>query len=72
MDVPLEASGQIARLIRAKKKIAAAGISFRLPDPKDLPQRLQDVLKVIYLIFNEGAYKPSDAGHALSSALVAS
>jgi RNA polymerase sigma-70 factor (ECF subfamily) len=43
-----------ARLTRGRKKIAAAGIRFRLPDPEDLPERIQGVLQVIYLIFNEG------------------
>lgn len=43
-----------ARLTRAKQKIARAGIPFRKPDPKDLRERLAGVLRVIYLIFNEG------------------
>jgi RNA polymerase sigma-70 factor (ECF subfamily) len=42
------------RLSRAKTKIAAAGISFKLPDPEDLPDRLNSVLTVVYLIFNAG------------------
>ncbi|MDD9909231.1 MAG: hypothetical protein OXR62_06010 [Ahrensia sp.] len=46
-----------ARLTRAKKKIAAAGIPYRIPDAADLPERLSSVLGVIYLIFNEG-YAP--------------
>ncbi len=48
------------RLTRAKKKIAAAGIRFRLPDPEDLPGRVDGVLKVLYLIFNEGHRGSSD------------
>lgn len=48
------------RLTRAKKKIAAAGIRFRLPDPEDLPDRVDGVLKVLYLIFNEGHRGSSD------------
>jgi RNA polymerase sigma-70 factor (ECF subfamily) len=42
------------RLSRAKAKIAAAGIPFRLPEPEDLPDRLDAVLTVVYLIFNAG------------------
>lgn len=42
------------RLTRAKKKIAAAGIPYRVPDAADLPDRLSSVGQVIYLIFNEG------------------
>lgn len=42
------------RLSRAKAKIAAAGIPFRLPEPEDLADRLQSVLVTVYLVFTAG------------------
>ena len=42
------------RITRAKKKIAAANIPYRVPAAEDLPTRLSGVLAVLYLVFNEG------------------
>ncbi|WP_432478051.1 RNA polymerase sigma factor [Nocardioides sp. GXQ0305] len=42
------------RITRAKRKIAGAGIPYRVPELADLPERLAGVLAVLYLVFNEG------------------
>lgn len=42
------------RLVRAQRKIKAAGIPYRVPPPDLWPERLDSVLTVLYLIFNEG------------------
>src|SRR5437879_6414095 len=42
------------RITRAKRKITAAGIPYRVPDPDELGARLTQVLAVVYLLLNEG------------------
>lgn len=43
-----------ARLVRAKQRIREAGIPFAIPERSELPERIEGVVAVIYLVFNEG------------------
>jgi RNA polymerase sigma-70 factor (ECF subfamily) len=48
------------RITRAKKKIAAANVPYRVPEVVDLPGRLRGVLTVLFLVFNEGYLATGD------------
>lgn len=53
------------RIVRAKRKIRDAGIPYEVPETKELPERLPGVLRVIYLVFNEG-YSRSDGDQVVN------
>jgi RNA polymerase sigma-70 factor (ECF subfamily) len=58
------------RIVRAKAKIREARIPYRVPSPEELPERLDAVLHVVYLVFNEGYSASSGASvtrHDLSA-----
>jgi RNA polymerase sigma-70 factor, ECF subfamily len=50
------------RLVRAKRKIKAARIPYRVPEDHELPDRLRPVLAVVYLIYNAGLSRPAEPG----------
>jgi RNA polymerase sigma factor (sigma-70 family) len=54
-------STMAARITRAKKKIAAAGIPYRIPSPAELPARIEAVTAVVHLLFTIGHAAPSGA-----------
>jgi RNA polymerase sigma-70 factor (ECF subfamily) len=58
------------RLVRAQRRIRQRRLPFEVPPPKELPQRLEAVLEVIYLMFNEG-YSASDGDTLIRTALCA-
>src|SRR5690606_7895384 len=59
----VQESAMSRRITRAKAKIKAAKIPYRVPEAEDLPGRVDGVLAVLYLIFNEG-YLASGGGSA--------
>lgn len=56
------------RITRAKSKIAAARVPYRVPEAADLPERLAGVLTVLFLVFNEG-YLATGDGHPVRAEL---
>ncbi|MGH2650784.1 MAG: RNA polymerase sigma factor, partial [Actinomycetota bacterium] len=50
------------RLVRAKRKIKAARIPYRVPEDHELPDRLRPVLAVVYLVYNAGLSRPAEPG----------
>ena len=58
--IPPATMGQ--RLVRAKTRIRDAGIPFAIPEPEDLPERLEAVLDAVYAAFTKGWSEAGDAG----------
>jgi RNA polymerase sigma-70 factor (ECF subfamily) len=67
--VPEPTMGQ--RITRAKAKIAAARIPYRVPSAEDLPARVDGVLAVLFLVFNEGYLASSPESEPIRSELTA-
>ena len=59
------------RLVRARRKIANAGIPYQVPAPDQLDQRLSGVLAVIYLVFNQGYSAAADMALAATAIALA-
>ncbi len=57
------------RLVRAKRKIKAARIPYRVPEDHELPDRLRPVLAVVYLVYNAGLTSPAETGGLCSEAI---
>jgi RNA polymerase sigma-70 factor, ECF subfamily len=55
------------RLARAKRKIKAARIPYRVPDGHELPDRLRPVLAVVYLVYNAGLTSPAEPSLCLEA-----
>jgi RNA polymerase sigma-70 factor (ECF subfamily) len=55
------------RLARAKRKIKAARIPYRVPEDHELPDRLRPVLAVVYLVYNAGLTSPAEPGLCLEA-----
>jgi predicted RNA polymerase sigma factor len=58
------------RIVRAKQRLRQEGARFELPAAADLPGRLESILDVLYLVFNEG-YSPTDRSEAIVEELCA-
>jgi RNA polymerase sigma-70 factor, ECF subfamily len=58
------------RLVRAKRKIKAARIPYRVPEDHELPDRLRSVLAVVYLIYNAGLTEPGLCAEAIRLARI--
>ncbi len=56
------------RIVRAKRTLAEKQVAFELPNPHDLAERLESVLEVVYLVFNEG-YSATAGGDWMRPAL---
>jgi RNA polymerase sigma-70 factor (ECF subfamily) len=66
--VPVPTMAQ--RLVRAKRKIREAGIPYAVPETKDMAERLEAILTVVYLVFNEG-YAATRGGRLVRTDLCA-
>ena len=55
------------RLARAKRKIKAARIPYRVPEDHEIPDRLRPVLAVVYLVYNAGLASPAEPGLSLEA-----